>query len=175
MKSLCRDCDSEKARAYYQANRDVVLAKRIEAALVVEASCPPKRCRRCGAVVAYRRRWYCDECRELVRRVKDRGRRRGYHPPDPRSMEERGYGREHWKLRARFKEVVEAGGALCARCGLPISPFEPWDLGHVDGFRDRWSGPEHRRCNRATATHRQMRVLEQEIDVSNARSPSRAW
>jgi hypothetical protein len=44
----------------------------------------------------------------------------------------------------------------CARAAARSSnPELPWDLGHVDGTeRTVYSGPEHRRCNRQTATHR---------------------
>lgn len=62
------------------------------------------------------------------------------------------YGRAHRRHRAAVAPQVEAGGVLCARCGQPIVPGEPWDLGHVDG-RDDYAGPEHRACNRATMTH----------------------
>jgi hypothetical protein len=71
-----------------------------------------------------------------------------------RTTTQRGYGHRHQLIRKRVKETVDAGLAVCARCGLPIWPGEPWDLGHVDGDRSRYSGPEHRRCNRATASRR---------------------
>ena len=70
------------------------------------------------------------------------------------STTERGYGRGHQTTRARFSRLVLAGGVRCARCRRPIRPGEPWDLGHADGDRSRYSGPEHRRCNRATASRR---------------------
>ena len=55
--------------------------------------------------------------------------------------------------------MVEAGIARCARCGEPITPGTEWDLGHIDGGSfGEFSGPEHGRCNRATATHRVRRV-----------------
>jgi hypothetical protein len=66
----------------------------------------------------------------------------------------RGYDRPHRALRAELAPVVAAGGVRCAYCGEPIGPGEPWDLGHVDGDRNRYSGPEHRRCNRATSNRR---------------------
>jgi hypothetical protein len=28
-------------------------------------------------------------------------------------------------------------------CGERIAAGEPWDLGHVDGDRSRYAGPEH--------------------------------
>jgi hypothetical protein len=77
------------------------------------------------------------------------------------SPEARGYGSAHRALRARLAVEVEAGRALCARCGEPILPTQAFDLGHVDGDRSRWSGPEHRHSrdcpeggNRATAGRR---------------------
>jgi hypothetical protein len=68
------------------------------------------------------------------------------------------YGWTHQKVRARLAPIVNAGAAVCARCGEQIVPGEPWDLGHVDGGEPgQYSGPEHRRCNRAVLTHRKAR------------------
>ena len=53
-------------------------------------------------------------------------------------------------MRRRWEVSVRAGVVNCARCGQLIEAGALWDLGHVDGDRTRWSGPEHRACNRAT-------------------------
>jgi hypothetical protein len=75
------------------------------------------------------------------------------------STTKRGYGAHHQVLRERLRPHVEAGVVLCARCGKIIQPGTPWDLGHVDGSGHRlYQGPEHRKCNRATATHKARRV-----------------
>ena len=62
----------------------------------------------------------------------------------------RKYGRPHARRRARWAPDVALGGVRCARCGLPIVPGEPWDLGH-DDLGDGPVHPEHRKCNRGTA------------------------
>lgn len=66
----------------------------------------------------------------------------------------RGYGPRHKALRRRWAAEVARGEVDCARCGQPIWPEEPWDLGHDDHDRTRYAGPEHRACNRATAARR---------------------
>jgi hypothetical protein len=60
-----------------------------------------------------------------------------------RSTTDRGYDGRHKRERARWKPKVERGEIDCARCGEPIQPDEPWDLGHTDD-RTGWTGPEHR-------------------------------
>lgn len=60
----------------------------------------------------------------------------------------RGYDQAHRLMRAQVAHVVEAGRAVCARCGKPIVPGSAWDLGHSDDRRS-WTGPEHASCNRA--------------------------
>jgi predicted kinase len=83
-------------------------------------------------------------------RERERERRR-----DRPNATDRGYDYRHKMLRRQIAPEVEAGGVACARCGLPIAPGTPWDLGHDDFDRSRYSGPEHRRCNRATAGRRE--------------------
>src|SRR4029077_7308564 len=66
----------------------------------------------------------------------------------------KGYGSGHQRTRRDYARLVATGKVDCARCGGPIDPGEPWDLGHVDGDRRRYQGPEHRACNRATSSRR---------------------
>ena len=67
---------------------------------------------------------------------------------------ERGYGVQHQKLRASYQRRMTRGEVFtCWRCGLPVDPHA-WDLGHVDGDKSRYRGPEHPACNRATKAHR---------------------
>jgi hypothetical protein len=60
----------------------------------------------------------------------------------------RGYGWSHQQVRARWAPLVAAGQAFCADCGGWIPPGAAWDMGHRED-RSGWTGPEHRRCNRA--------------------------
>jgi predicted nucleic acid-binding Zn ribbon protein len=62
----------------------------------------------------------------------------------------RGYGAKHQALRKEWAAKVDAGLVDCPRCGRPILPGTPWDLGHDDDDRTIYRGPEHQRCNRAT-------------------------
>ena len=99
-------------------------------------------CRTCGRLTLSRRHWYCADCKMKARHHRDRPKV---------TTTQAGYGHSHQAVRAAWRSRVEAGGVDCARCGLPIVPGEPWDLGHSDHDRAKYSGPEHRACNRATA------------------------
>lgn len=81
------------------------------------------------------------------RHRRDRDRARG-------SSHARGYGRGHQAKRRDLEPLIATGTVNCARCGQPIRPDEPWDLGHDDHDRSRHVGPEHARCNRATRARR---------------------
>src|SRR5215213_5683238 len=73
--------------------------------------------------------------------------RQKYRPMSSASTSKRGYGWKHQKLRNRWAREVARGEVDCARCGEPIWPEEYWDLGHVDGDKSHYAGPEHRACN----------------------------
>jgi hypothetical protein len=70
------------------------------------------------------------------------------------TQKERGYGWTHEKRRKVWMPLVATGQCVCTRCGRPILPGQPWDLGHDDYDRSRYTGPEHRRCNRQTSKPR---------------------
>jgi len=73
------------------------------------------------------------------------------------TQEQRGYGSRHKSLRKALERVVAADDAVCARCGLPIQPWESFDVDHDDHDRSRYLGPSHVRCNRSTAHRRRRR------------------
>jgi hypothetical protein len=67
-----------------------------------------------------------------------------------------GYTGKHRRLRAWFQQRMDNGETFrCWRCGEPILSGQFWDLGHQDFDRTKYGGPEHRRCNRATAGRKQ--------------------
>ena len=104
-------------------------------------------CSGCGRQIPLGgKRGRCDSCRRTYEREKSRARR-----GKKGTTAQQGYGRRHKTLRATYEKQIATGLVKCWRCGRPIAPGEPWDLGHDDYDRRRYRGPEHRGCNRATA------------------------
>jgi hypothetical protein len=58
----------------------------------------------------------------------------------------RGYGSVHYARRRQVAPLVNAGKAVCSRCGRPISPRELWHLDHADD-RQGYLGVAHAYCN----------------------------
>lgn len=89
---------------------------------------------------------------------------------------QRTYDYQHKSLRRRLAPAVEAGLVDCARCEQRIQPGEPWDLGHHPGDRRRYSGPEHRRCNRNTLREKaHAAAVRPPEETAGKRSSSRVW
>ncbi len=167
-KSICKGCDRLKSSAYYANNRttriSVVMARYRKRQMG-----KVRKCRRCGKPATSSRHHYCDGCREAT--AHRRRRRDGRKRTTRGKTSARGYGNRHQALRKQWAPKVAAGEVLCARCGRPIVPGTPWDLGHSDTDRRFYTGPEHRRCNRATAGRRKHRGTA----AQPARPQSRTW
>ena len=76
----------------------------------------------------------------------------------------RGYDQAHRARRAAWAPHVSRGLVTCWRCGQPIEAGAPWDLGHDDHDRTKYTGPEHRRCNRGEPSR-----------IKASTNPSRIW
>jgi hypothetical protein len=71
------------------------------------------------------------------------------------------------RVRLALAPAVASGTVLCPRCGDPIRPDEPWDVGHVlalaeGGHPAGPRRPEHAACNRRAGAQ-----------MVNARRPQR--
>lgn len=93
-------------------------------------------------------------------------------PPRQLTTVQKGYGREHRRLREQVRRTVEAGIAVCWRCRQWIAPNEAWDLGHRDDHPGAkrlglYGGPEHRSCSRTAGGWKRQ-------GITNAPPPRRA-
>lgn len=98
--------------------------------------------------------------------------RRRKKPVPRQSSAARGYGNHHQQVRKRWKLIVEAGNAICARCRRPIYAYEPWDLDHAPGKRG-YLGPSHRRCNRVVGARQGAAITNAKKRLK--RAVSRRW
>lgn len=67
-----------------------------------------------------------------------------------------GYGGPHQRLRRMWAQIVDAGGATCARCGRAIAPGSRWHLDHADDRRG-YIGVSHSYCNTTAPNRRRGR------------------
>lgn len=56
--------------------------------------------------------------------------------------------------RKRWQALVDAGRAVCCRCGQRIAPGAPFDLDHHDHDRSRYIGVAHPSCNRSAGARK---------------------
>lgn len=68
------------------------------------------------------------------------------HVPKRANRQQRGYGKAHDQLRAKWKPTVQLGTVRCARCNQLILPGQEWALDHTDD-RASYLGPSHKQCN----------------------------
>lgn len=183
-KSRCRECDRKRSKLYYQRVRERKLAAHREKRIAKHG---PRMCARgCGRKATSQKHIYCGPCRQQA--IDDRLQRRGKmsmwglmlaREKDARRTARRkelglttrlrGYDRPYevlkqdWQLRIDSGEEVRCHDQHCllrdaeGRPGL-IRTGDPWDLGHASDRSIR--GPEHRRCNRATARLERRRERE---------------
>jgi hypothetical protein len=108
---------------------------------------PLHACHDCGAATPRTR--FCDAC-AAAHNATDGG------APRRRSTTNVSRGRRE----ALRSQAWAAYDGVCRRCGLPIDPDEPWDLGHIVAKADGGTvtpdnlAPEHRRCNRSAGASR---------------------
>lgn len=77
------------------------------------------------------------------------------------------------KLRAHVATLLPL---VCPRCGEPVEPWQPWDLGHQRPVAAGGAGgpatAEHRGCNRGAGglgTRREAKIVGYRVP------PTRAW
>jgi hypothetical protein len=91
------------------------------------------------------------------------GRRR--HAGRRGSTTARGYDSRHQRLRARLAPIVATDTVTCARCGRLIGPGQPWDLGHVDGVKTRYTGPVDADGDRTAGAQQRNRLCDPDPEI----------
>jgi hypothetical protein len=185
-REYCWPCADYSGR-YYWRNRESVLEKNRQRAARQRTYRSPPPCAICGRPTPSARNRYCGpDCarqagranyqrrmtpdKREAKRARDREREREqrlgvYVPPPPGKAAPPVTGVRHRLTRASWAPLVASGRVACARCGRLIAAGAKWDLGHDDHDPNRYVGPEHVACNRATSSRGRRRQ----------RATSRAW